>query len=76
LLDEAAPALSWRELNERAGASCAAGVEPEALWHLGERHGYQVAIAWSEHSPGHLLATFSDPDAAGQGEPAHSAEFA
>jgi len=76
LLDDAAPALSWRELNERAGASSAAGVEPEALWRLGERHGYRVAVTWAEDSPAHLLATFCDPDAAGPDERAHGAEFA
>ncbi|SDY56872.1 amino acid adenylation domain-containing protein [Lysobacter sp. yr284] len=73
LLREADPALSWGELCERAPAPTD-GVEPEALWQLGERLGYEVSIAGSHTRPGHLRANFVDPraPAAGQGEPAQA----
>ena len=51
---------AWRTLRERSEQLPSKGVEPEALWLLGERHGYAVSIAWSDTDPGLMTATFVD----------------
>ncbi|QQP99052.1 non-ribosomal peptide synthetase [Lysobacter enzymogenes] len=73
LLREADPALTWSELCARAPAA-ADGIEPEALWQLGERLGYRVDVAGSQLRADHLRATFVDENAAaaGQGESAQA----
>ena len=60
LLREADGGETWRTLCERAGERPLRGVQPEALWRLGERHGYTVEITWSDTDPGCLAATFVD----------------
>ena len=60
LLRDAADGETWRTLCERARQQPLRGVQPEALWRLGERHGYTVNITWSDADPGCLAATFVD----------------
>ena len=43
----------------RRGASDSTGVEPEALYSLGERHGYRVAVTWSATTAEAMDAVFT-----------------
>jgi polyketide synthase PksJ len=51
---------SWHELRERANQAPPNGIQPEALWQLGDRHGYDVDITWSDANLGHMAVTFVD----------------
>jgi amino acid adenylation domain-containing protein len=60
LMDDAVEGETWATLRARAASLPLRGIEPEALWRLGDRHGYTVNIAWSDADPGLLTATFVD----------------
>ncbi|WP_276568220.1 non-ribosomal peptide synthetase [Xanthomonas euroxanthea] len=52
--------LSVRELREQVGKLQVPALEPEALWQLGERHGYDVILTWSQTVAGYLSADLID----------------
>ena len=49
-----------RMLEGRAAASPPEGQDPEALWALGEAHGYETKIAWTGSSEGRFDVVFTD----------------
>jgi amino acid adenylation domain-containing protein len=62
LAAEGAPATA-REIREAVCGAPRAGVDPEALWRLGEELGYAVTVAWSEGGVGLCDALFQRPEA-------------
>ncbi len=48
LLQSSDESLTVAELRTNLRDTIAVGVDPESLWELGERHGYDVSIRWSD----------------------------
>jgi hypothetical protein len=59
--DRAEAAGLRRQLNERSGQ----GVDPEALWALAEKYGYEIEVSWeSAEKPGYLQVQLRNPSQA------------
>ncbi|WP_170292322.1 non-ribosomal peptide synthetase [Xanthomonas maliensis] len=59
-LRRCSPSCTVGELRAHVARATSPAVQPEEVWQLGERLGYEVALSWSENASGQLSAEFSD----------------
>jgi amino acid adenylation domain-containing protein len=67
LIDTCDERMDIDTLRTRLDESCSDGIDPERLWELGEKHGYNVRVSWGpEASSGRCEVEFLDRSRASQ----------